>query len=341
MINIAIDLGRHTMRVPHGIKKMFMDMITSLEITQGNFKIHLGENIRGINKKGMKFIKILPEFSAILVKAQPSGKDGRHVCTVYFPDMYKDELLRFSEILQNKVGQEDFAVEEIIESDKNSSPVETSALPEVESAEKILIKQQQYQAENSILTPEMQALILGDILDKKGTGWIEKGDLFKLLDALKLGCATNRLIGKLLRQGYLEDDAKNSGKRSRLTQAACLLISTPVAAPFSNIDSVAKEEDIKILTMLESLREASGAYDMFSADCTRAQAELERVSARSVQLQARLQKITTLIERKLEEVKGKILQKNLEIETIALKITPRMIEANRRLEIMFSDLPNE
>jgi|GEM_PF-4066070 len=50
MINIEIDLGRHTMKVPHGIKKLFLDMLESLGITQGNFKIHLGENIRGLNQ---------------------------------------------------------------------------------------------------------------------------------------------------------------------------------------------------------------------------------------------------------------------------------------------------
>jgi CRISPR/Cas system CSM-associated protein Csm2 small subunit len=161
------------------------------------------------------------------------------------------------------------------------------------------------------------------------------------LNSLKLEYASNRLIGKLFHLGYLERDPENPDKRSRLTQSACLLINGPAVQPVVSSGIVVKEEDVKILTILDSLKQAAGAYSALSEEHTKAVNDLEKMNLRSIQLQKRFEKYTELITKKIENSEKEVSEKTSEIEVIAAKITPRMIEANRRLELMFSDLPNE
>lgn len=332
MVNVEIILGKHTINVPYGMRKLFMDMIASLNITQGNFKVHLNARIRGIRKNGIKFVKLMSEYNAMSITAQSSGKDGRHICILYFPDMYKDQLVKFGDNLKEKVGQEDLADDEIIEDDKQSlqDVTEEVVVPvqiDVESAED---KQLRILAENLILNTEMLTLITGDIFEKKGTGWIKKSELFSLLRALELKYPIHRLIGKLFNLGYLEKDPEQPEKRSRLTSAACLLVSSP---------AVIKEDDAKILDMFESLKVAAADYVPLLNEQATVTMELTKLIGNSIWLEEKLEKITKIILQRAKENEDKLLAKKHELKAINEKITPRMIEANRRLEIMFSDLP--
>ncbi|NTW27063.1 MAG: hypothetical protein HGA36_01940 [Candidatus Moranbacteria bacterium] len=337
MVNVEISLGKHTINVPYGMRKLFMDMIASLNITQGNFKVHLSARIRGIRKNGIKFVKLMSEYNAMSITAQSSGKDGRHICILYFPDMYKDQLTKFGDDLKERVGQEDLAADEIIEDEKQDATGEIAAPVQIgiESAE---AKQQRYLAENLFLNTDMLTLIAGDILEKKGTGWVTKGELFKLLRNLNLDFPSNKLIGKLLSLGYLEKDPEQPDKRSRLTPSACLLVNGPSADTASSINIV-ENEDVKILSMFDSLKTAAADYSVISKQQEAAVFELKNLIANSIYLEEKLEKITKIIQQRMVENQDKLLAKKHELKAIGYKITPRMTEANRRLELMFSDLP--
>ena len=345
MINIDLDMGIHTMRMPHGIKKLFLDMIQSLDITQGNFKIHLGKNIRGVSQKGIKFIKVLPQYCAIWVKAQPSGKEGRHECTVYFPDIYKNDLGKFGELLQSKVGQEDWADEEVIPEEEIATTMDDvkATIIDVEHVENAIIRQQQYQAEALILSAEMLSLIVGDIFEKKGTGWIFKSALFKILNNLKLQYATNKLIGRLFHLGYLERDPENLEKRSRLTQSACLLINAPIPLDTGHkIVIGSSEDDLKVYNAVDFLRRSNAIYKKLLINQSKAFDELEKLKCADEKLQKRISRLAELMEVKMQENLVMINEKSLEIEKISQGITPRLIEASKRFEIiMADDLPPE
>ena len=315
-------------------------MIESLSITQGNFKVHLGEMIRGINQKGVKFIKILPDYCAMLVKAQPSGKDGRHVCTVYFPDMFKDQLVGFADILQGKVGQEDLVEDEYVTDDQQDKQEQVSeTLPMVESSliASTLKRQQEYQAEKDLLTADMQVLIIGNIFEKHATGWIEKKDLFKLLDSFKLAIASRKVIGRLLGFGYLEKDPANPEKRSKLTQSACLLIN-PQIAPVVPVIAISQEDE-KILKMIEDIKIASNEFCVLTQERVGILEDIEKLSRRKPLLEQRLAAFTKIITKKIAEIEENIKNKHLAEDEIVLKITPRMVEANRRMELLNNELP--
>ena len=208
---------------------------------------------------------------------------------------------------------------------------------EIDLVEKSLIRQKQYQTENFLLTPEMLTLIISDIYDKKGTGWMTKGSLFKIVNAMKLQHPNNRLIGKLFHLGYLERDPQNPDNRSKLTQAACLLIKGPAAEIITK--QVISEEEVKVLSLFESLKTASVEYLSLQESQARIDNELSKLQENSLYLEKKLEKLTQIILKRAEENEIEIGKKKLALEEVSAKITPRLIEAHRRFEMLNSDLP--
>jgi|GEM_PF-5461207 len=255
--------------------------------------------------------------------------------------MYKGgQLAKFAKTLQQKVGQENFSEEELIGDDAKEVAQEAAPQSVIELPVSTLARQQEFLAETELFTLEMQALIVSNIFDKKGTGWIVKKDLFKLSDSFDLNFPSNKLIGRLLRLGYLENDKDNPGKRSRLTQQACMLIGKLEQLP-TTASAVIKEEDLEILIKLDALKEAAGLYTSLSKELCDVLNDKKRISDATAQLKEKLESITLLANKKIEENEGIIFEKNAQAEAVANSITPRMIEASRRLELMFSDLPTE
>lgn len=340
MINVEITMGCHTMKVPYGTKNLFIGMIKSLGITQGNFKVHLGENIRGINEKGVKLIRILPEYCAIEVAAQPSGKEGRHKCIVYFPDMYKKDLAKFADILLKNVGQEEFIEEEIIETGQEDVSEQVPVVVNADIAKTILAKKKEHEMEQLLKTPEMQASIIAEIFEKKGTGWIERRELFKIVNDLKLEYAANKLIGRLFSFGYIERDTKNPDKRSKLTPSACFLIKHVMPLPAEEVKSDIVI-DLKAMSMFEALSEAAAMYAQLTEEHVASVNEIENLKQRAMELAKRIEKITLICTEQKQIIDLKIADKVNEACEIQKKITPRLVEASRRFEIICSELPAE
>jgi hypothetical protein len=340
MINVEITMGVHTMKIPYGTKKFFIGVIESFGITQGHFKVHLGENIKGINERGIKLIRPLPEYCAIEVAAQPSVKEGRHKCLVYFPDMYKKDLAKFADILLKKVGQEDVIEEEIVETGQEDVSQQVPVVVSTDIAETILAKKKEHEMEQLLKTPEMQASIIAEIFEKKGTGWIERRELFKIVNDLKLEYAANKLIGRLFSFGYIERDTENPNKRSKLTPSACFLIKHVIPLPLEE----AKSDiviDLKVMSMFEALSEAAAMYAKLTEEHFASVNEIENLKQRAMELAKRIEKITSICMEQKQAIDLKIANKTREVADIQKKITPRLIEASRRYEILCSELPAE
>lgn len=335
MINVDIDLGRHTMQIPSGMRKLFLETIKSLGVENGDFKVHLGRNIKGGTQKGIRFIKLLPESNAVVLKAQPNTRDGRHICALYLPDKYKNQLSEFAEILQKKVGKEDLDQDELIAAvedlHKENPPANEQQL-EVYQIENILLKQQQYEVKKAILTTEMLTLIVSEIFGKHGTGWIIKKEIFSLLNKLKLEYPANKLIGQLLRLGYLEKDPVDLDNRSRLSHSACLLIGV------TSIELTSKEgESEKIFRALNMAKEANDACASILKDEIKARNDLEKLEARKVHLKERLEALKSVFGEKIKENEKKIVLKKEEIESIVTVKNLKIIESSQRLEDMCNE----
>lgn len=346
MVNVEIDLGRHTMRTPHGMKKLFEETIkTDLEISQGNFKVHLGKQIRGGTEKGIKFIKLLPEGSGMIVKAQPAGKDGRHICTLKFPDMYKSQLSEFAEKLREKCGQEEISAEEeteelqeVAENPEDAAPAEADqgVTPE-------LSKQQYYLPESEVLSSDMVTLILSEIHEKRGFEWVDKRMLFRIIKSLKLSFPENVLIGRLLKMGYLEKNPDNPLSSSRLSFSAKFLLEE------ARIDKMTQgmelvsydEEELKILNSFKELRRLADEHAVLQESLAHDTRQLDSLTVKKEQFRERIERFNNLARIKMEEMETQITQTEEKIKQTKEKITPRMVGATRKYEILVSDLPSE
>lgn len=346
MVNVTIGLGRHTMPVPYGMKKFMKEVITViLGITQGNFEVHLGKQVKGGMEDGIKYLELLPGNSGILVKVQPSGRGGRHICTLKFPDMYKNRLSEFAEMLREKCGQEEVTPEDEIEelqfegevnNQDVAAPVDVATERKVEGID---LSKQEYLEESVVLAHDMLILILSEIYEKKGMEWIEKKILFRIIKSLKLSFPDNKLIGRLLRMGYLEKNPDNPLNSSRLSSSAKFLLEeVRIEKMTRGMELVAyDEEELKVLKNFKEIRLLAEQHVLLQENLNSGLHNFEILLAEKERLRDRIEKFNNLARAKMEAIVLRIAEEEGKISKTKQEITPRMQEATRRYEILTSE----
>jgi hypothetical protein len=340
MIDIEIDLGRHTMNIPRGTESLFEKMIESLGIVDGDFKIHLGKVIPGASKKGLKLLRVLHQYCAIVVGAQPSGKDARHACTVYFPDVYKSQLDRFAEVLMKNNGKEKLSEEEIETIIKDKDTTENT-LSEAEIAQRQYKIQLEREALDAIFTPDLLASIVTHIYEKnefdkatEETVWVGKDKLFKQIHelGLKKHCPANQIIGRLFKGKYLQGDPARPGEYSSISDSGLAFIGKQrkkidtISCEEKNTVTKIAEENILQLR-LQKLFESAKEFNRISLQSHVISDELKALMDRQIFLSQQ----KSLIEKELLEVEMEIREKEMEAADLAEKLTPGLLEAHRRI----------
>lgn len=321
------------MKTPHGLHTLIVSTLESLGIDQGNFKLHLGKQIKGGTKKGVKFISFLPMGSGMLLKAQPSGKDGRHVCQLYFPEMFKDQLTQLADKLSQEVGQEELTDDEDV---VKESQQEAEVGQEASSPDVFEIAATVAYSEDDFLSNEMLTLILSEIIDKKGFAWIKKGQLFEIIRKLELSIPSNVLIGRLFSKGYLEKDPDFPDTRSRLTKAAGSLV-TCFAAPAKEVSTI-DEETMNLALQILQLKKDAKSLELYSDEMKRIREESDKLKQQDARLEERLHRIMDAIGRRRHALKLSREQNESEEESLKKKLEP-LEEANRKLQILAGIMP--
>lgn len=327
-ISVRIIKGVHTINIPHGMNKLLKEMLQKAGFEQGEFKILLGERIKGKNHtKGIRLVRFDETRNSFILKVQPDSNDSRHVCTINLPELYRKEAANHFEKLQSiyeVVTETEVEENESAESNTKTSPPEATSQV-IEEIKPIPI------APARIMIPdkEMFACIITEILQFGGKGYLSSRRLFEIVRKLKLEIAEDKLVGMLLRHGYLEPNEDKGKKISRIS-----------ASGYDLMEAYSGKHNYELMETYNGKRPPSESMSVSEEQqkFNTIRILAEKHQALKNQTKPFIEEIAG-IENKISEMKTQIEKTRILISEIEKQITPEMeaaLLATQQIQILLS-----